>query len=204
MTFELPINFVQDTNEISRLLDQSESASTFKEQGNKLREALVIGCRLLSNLKFENLHREIEIFYADGITSVSKIIDSSSHFDFFLENVERSILSKVGFNKQSQDRAITTLRKAKQLSDGRILSPEQVISILRDLQREVCALKNEKIQEERVFQFTVTVSRVFASTIIVADVLAPLVFPPATPAAITASVTLGGTMAAGIVAINKM
>lgn len=204
MTFSLPPRFVEDTNELVTLFRDYEASAVSSEKSGFLRKALVTACRLLSSIDLHGLADQIDKIYADvkvyerteikTTTWSEAMFGNGSHFEYFLKNVEDGLLKAVGLKKENRKRILKELRALQQLArrDAGTLTSRAVVYAIRELTADVCLLKDQEVTAAQQLNRRNKIVKAILVSVIVCDAVGSVVFPTASPAALAASVTLGG------------
>jgi hypothetical protein len=204
MAFSLPPRFVEDTNVLIELFHNYEASTVKPQRDEFLRGALVRSCALLSSINLNELKLQLDAIYADATIYEREQIRTMSwaramfgdggHFEYFLTNVESGVLRAVGINTVNRDWILKELRTLRQrvLTEVQRLTPILIINAISDLRNDICRLKDQQIMEGQSENNRKKVVKTILVTVIVFNAVGSVVFPPASPAALAASVTLGG------------
>jgi hypothetical protein len=204
MSFSLPENFATNTNELVTLFRDHEASTNNSEKDFILRKALVSSCHLLGSIDLSNLSSRIREIYTEvqeyeksaiqTMTWSEAMFGSESHFDSFLKNIEDGILKCTGIEEQNRAHILREIANLRQLArtEGRKVTAYRIISSIQSLQQDICQLKDQVLVRSQRRTARNKVLKGTLVTVVVTNAVGSVVFPQASPAALAASVTIGG------------
>ena len=208
MNFSLPVDFADHANEIERLFSEYEATRGRNRRDELLRLALIKSCGFLSSINLDDLRRkmidirwDLRVYERDVIKkSWSEGMFDEPHFAHFLEVVEDGIFNKAGLEPKNRQRLkdrLVGLRLEAQKQADRI-TPNEIVDGIRELQDDICQLKNQVISEPPPPDIPSIVFKTTCVVAIVANAVGEHVLIQSgnqafivSPAAAEASITLG-------------
>ena len=119
---------------------------------------------------------------------------TADHFEFFLNNVEDGILKGARIKYDNRERIIRELDKLRGLTHQKVatLEGETIVNAIRELRNDVCKAKDNAIKVAERQNLQNKILKTALVSVIVINAVGSIMFPQASPAALAASVTLGG------------
>src|SRR5262249_16506146 len=198
MAFSLSPRFKDDANELGKQLLEFESAVDDPKKNDALRKALIIACRMLSDINLGQLRQRInEILTATNRYNrnwFAEVVGDGEHFVGFLKRVETAMLEGAGLEKRTRDRVINELASLRITAMQRPtdVTAARVISGISELQKEVCLAKEEALQSgQRAANHTRLVKTLCVIAVLV-DAVGQAFYPQISPAGLAASIVVGG------------
>lgn len=198
MPFSLPPNFSQDANELGKYVTEFETAVDGAKKDEHLRKALTAACRMLTQLDLQKLRERItEVFSSAEDYKKNwfeEVVQDEGHFNYFLNNVEAAILKGASIDISTRTRVL------KEIADLRGLAlkyrveatPDALAQGIKDLQTDICLAKDQLFDAaSRAANHTKAV-KALCVVAIVTNALGSIFFPGASPAALAASIVVGG------------
>lgn len=204
MAFSLPDDFAEQTNQLVSIFRDYETCAYDPDREKLLRQALLISCDLLNSISLDELSERIDEIYSDvevyekteikSTTWSEAMFEDPKHFQHFLDVVEDGILKANGLKKENRKRILQELGKLRRTALMQVgkLSSSVIISAIRSLRNDVCQLKDQQITAAHRKQAHTAILKSILVCAVAFNAVASVVFPSASPAAMAASIVLGG------------
>jgi hypothetical protein len=198
MPFSLPVGFKNEVNELAKLIRDYEAAVDDITAASILRTALTTSCRMLNAINLRELRVRLDEVRRDANRTApnwqSAIIGDEGHFSYFLDNVEAGILKAIDINSEARQRILHEVRVCRALAAAETPSSlwSMVIPSIDNLRRDVCMLRDHELNNARRRLAHYKLVKNLCTIVIIVNAVGSVYFPPATPAALAASITLGG------------
>ncbi|MFO1155689.1 MAG: hypothetical protein U1E43_02435 [Rhodospirillales bacterium] len=194
--FELPQGFGSNVTKISQLLATYEASLCRDDKVGH--ELLICCCNLLQSIDLISLEGQLsEILSNQEVVSIAinNIIADAAHFSYFLNNVERVMLANANVGERARDDIIIRVEELREKLVNPItrITSSTIIDDIMRLRDDVCGASSDEFERRDTEYRKRKAKKTILISLIIVNAVGSALFAPATPAALAASVIVGGT-----------